>query len=305
MNRKSRLLLASLVVLAFIGGAIGYWLVGRTLPTGSSGPGTAANKECPGSRVLYWTDPMIPGFKSDKPGKSPMNMDMVPVCASDATSSGTTTGGTPIVSISPQVMQNLGVRTYTVTSVALPYRVTAQGYVIRDRHGLGVLVNIFDADLTWVRTGLAARVRVDAFPGREWPGTVEYVEPDIDIGARSVAVRVRLRGAAPTLRPNLFARVVINGPAHGGVFVPREALIRTGERAVVIRDLGAGRFEPTDVVPGHESGDDIEIRRGLQPGETVVVSGQFLIDSEASMRASLERLTAPAVPVANPAPTKP
>ena len=304
-NRKFPTLVALLLVTALIGGAAWYWHNRRTAVTKSSMAETTQSKECPGSHVLYWTDPMIPGFKSDKPGKSPMNMDMVPVCASKTAPSSAAAGGTPVVNIGPEVMQNLGVRTYTITSAALPRRVTAQGYVIRDRRGLAVLVDIFDADLTWVHTGLAARVHVDALPGREWRGTVEYVAPDIDVGTRSITARVELNANVPALRPNLFARVVIDGPADGGVFVPREALIRTGERTVVIRALGAGQFEPTPVVPGHESGDDIKIRRGLRPGDTVVVSGQFLIDSEASVRASLERMTAPPAPAVHRTVTNP
>ncbi|MHB8453812.1 MAG: efflux RND transporter periplasmic adaptor subunit [Acidiferrobacterales bacterium] len=304
MKRKTRLLVAALVALTLIGAAAWYWHTRHTPSTSPSSTATTANKECPGSRVLYWTDPMMPGFKSDKPGKSPMNMDMVPVCA-DVAPSSIPSSGAPVVNISPAIMQNLGVRTYTVISAALPHRLIVHGYVIHDQRGLAVLVDVFDADLTWVHAGLAARVYVDALPGRNWHGTIDSVAPDIDVGTRSVAVRIRLNGPARSVRPNLFARVVIDGPANGGVFVPREALIRTGERTVVIRALGGGRFQPTAVVPGYESGNDIEIRRGLRPGNIVVVSGQFLIDSEASVRASLERMTAPTAPATNHGSLKP
>jgi Cu(I)/Ag(I) efflux system membrane fusion protein len=72
--------------------------------------------------------------------------------------------------------------------------------------------------------------------------------------------------------------------------VPREALIRTGYRTAVVLALGDGRFQPVEVVPGEESGDWIEIQQGIKEGDLVVVSGQFLIDSEASVRASFSRM---------------
>jgi Cu(I)/Ag(I) efflux system membrane fusion protein len=80
--------------------------------------------------------------------------------------------------------------------------------------------------------------------------------------------------------------------------VPREALIRTGTRTSVVLNVGAGRFQPVEVVPGEESGDWVEIRQGIKEGDTVVTSGQFLIDSESSVRASFQRMES--APAADP-----
>ena len=95
-----------------------------------------------------------------------------------------------------------------------------------------------------------------------------------------------------SLKPNMFANVTIYaGPKADVVFVPREALIRTGKAERVILSLGDGRFQARDVVSGIESGDYVEIQQGLQEEERVVTSGQFLIDSEASLKASLQRMS--------------
>ena len=146
-----------------------------------------ANSETRERQVLYWTDPMVPGFKSDKPGKSPfMDMQLVPIYADEA--------GTTTVSVRPEIMQSLGVRTHTVVR------------------------------------------------------------------------------------------------SNRGITIPGEALIRTGKRNAVVLAIGEGRFQPVEVTPGTESDDWVEIRHGIKAGDVVVTSGQFLIDSEANIRASFTRM---------------
>jgi Cu(I)/Ag(I) efflux system membrane fusion protein len=177
-------------------------------------------------------------------------------------------------------------------------RLTVQGFLYRDHGQLYALMDLLDREATSVRVGLPATVRVADLPGREWEAVVERVEPDLDIGGRTLKARMRIKTTDPALRPNMFAEATIPLPAAGKFLsIPREALIRTGTRTAVILALGGGRFQPVEVVPGEESGDWIEIRKGLKQGDTVVVSGQFLIDSEASVRASFQRMeSAPAGP---------
>ena len=116
---------------------------------------------------------------------------------------------------------------------------------------------------------------------------------------------VRLNRADADLKPNMFAEATILGTTAGksALFIPREALIRTGLRNAVVLALGEGRFQPMEVTPGIESDDWIEIRLGLKEGDVVVTSGQFLIDSEASVRASFGRMEQTA-PAASPAEQK-
>ncbi len=286
MTRKQIVVVAALVVAAFATAA-GIWYLTAAKPQDAA-PTASAKPE---RKVLYWTDPMTPGFKSDKPGKSPfMDMELVPVYEDET--------GAAVVSVRPEIVQNLGVRTYTVTRGSQPRRVATTGYLFRDARGLAVLVDLFDRDASFVRAGQRAEVRVADAPDRTWSGTVEKVEADVDIGARTLKARVRLSRADAVLKPNMYAEVTILAIAAGkqALFIPREALIRTGSRNAVVLALGSGRFQPVAVTPGIESDDWIEIRHGIKQGDVVVTSGQFLIDSEASVRASFGRMeqTAPA-----------
>jgi Cu(I)/Ag(I) efflux system membrane fusion protein len=111
-----------------------------------------------------------------------------------------------------------------------------------------------------------------------------------------VRARVELANPAGKLKPGMYANLAFVARGREGLLVPSEAVIRTGERAVVIVTAGEGRFRAVDVEVGMESGDTAEIRRGLKAGDRVVVSGQFLIDSEASLRTTLARLESTADP---------
>ena len=244
-----------------------------------------------GRKILYWIDPMIPNYRSDKPGKSPfMDMQLEPVYADGETNA---TPGMPVVSIRPEVINNLGVRTYTVTRARRPRTLTTHGYLYRTDAGgqWRAMADILDREADWLRPGLTATIRISALPGRTWPALVESLQSDIDIGARALKARVRVTVNDVALRSNMFAEItILSPPAPKQLAIPREALIRTGTRTAVVLALGGGRFQPTDVVAGAEFGDWIEIRSGLKEGDNVVVSGQFLIDSESSLRASFARI---------------
>lgn len=281
MNRTTQVILVVAVVVAL---ATGYFFGHREKTAEAPAP-TAANTE---RKVLYWTDPMVPGYRSDKPGKSPfMDMELVPVYEDEAAGN----EGAPVVTVRPEFIQNFNVRTHKVTSGAPVRTLTTQGYVFRESGKLLALVDGFDR-AAWVRAGLPAEVRVPDLPGRQWNGTVESVGSDVDVGTRSFRARVRITDPDPLLKSNMYADIVIKDTAQRErkVMVPREALIRTGTRNAVVLALGDGRFQPVEVVPGEESGDWVEIRRGVKEGDTVVTSGQFLIDSEASVRASFQRM---------------
>ncbi len=184
MNQKQKVVSGVIAVAALGAIAMGAWYFLVSQP---ADPLTAAGPEGRERQVLYWTDPMSPGFRSDKPGKSPfMDMELVPVYADDAAAT--------TVSVRPEIIQSLGVRTHKVVR------------------------------------------------------------------------------------------------SNRGIVIPSEALIRTGTRNAVVLALGAGRFQPVDVTPSTESGDWIEIRQGIKAGDVVVTSGQFLIDSEANVRASFARM---------------
>lgn len=388
------------------GVGIGLFLQPGGAPDGSgqSAEGAAADK---GEReILYWVAPMDPNFRRDKPGKSPMGMDLVPVYADEA-------GAADLVSIDPAVVQNLGVRTAKVERGRLWRMIKTVGYVdyderhishvhlrtdgwidrlyvksdgervkkgqvlfevysrdlvnaqeeylqarrsnsdylvrasrerlialgmapdqireiartgraaqlvrvrasqdgivanLRVREGMYVtpkmevmtladlssvwlLVDVFERQANWVAAGQPAEVRLPYMPGQVWEGEVEFVYPTIDPKTRTLRARLRFDNPDEALKPEMYANVrVYAGPKDGVLMIPREALIRTGDSERVIIALGDGKFDARAVTAGIESGDWVEILSGLEEGETVVTSGQFLIDSEASLKASFDRM---------------
>ena len=364
----------------------------------------AANQE---KEILYWVAPMDPNYRRDKPGKSPMGMDLIPFYSSPDESENS-------VTISPVVVQNLGVRTTEAELARLWRGIDTVGYVDYDeskvshihlrtegwieklavqsegervkkgdflfdvyspklvnaqeelvtalatgnsgliratkerlsalgisgsqisqlektkkvkqrisiyapqdgvvsvlavREGMFVkpsqkvmklgdlssvwlLAEVFERQSQWVDVGQDAEVTLSYLPGQSWQGKVEYIYPSLDPKTRTLKVRLRFENPGERLKPNMYANVKIYGGAKvNTTVIPLEALIRSGREERVIISLGDGRFEARDVKAGIESGNFVEILEGVEPGEEVVTSGQFLIDSEASMRASLKRMS--------------
>ena len=163
---------------------------------------------------------------------------------------------------------------------------------LADLSTVWVMAEIFEQQSSWVEVGQPAEVQFSYLPGETFKGTVEYVYPSLDQMTRALTVRLKFDNPGEALKPNMFGDVYIfAGAKENIIVVPRESLIRTGTSERVILAKGKGRFEPREVVSGIESGDWIEIQSGLSEGEHVVISGQFLIDSEASTKASFTRMT--------------
>ena len=142
-----------------------------------------------------------------------------------------------------------------------------------------------------IRPGVAVEARTPALPGAVFKGKVSAVLPDVSATTRTLKARVELANTGHQLVPGMFANVVFAPAAREDVLsVPTESVIRTGQRSLVILTEDKGRFRPVDVEVGAETGGRTEIRRGLEAGQRVVVSGQFLIDSEASLRGVVSRM---------------
>jgi len=162
---------------------------------------------------------------------------------------------------------------------------------LADLSRVWVLAEVFENQAGWVELEQSADVSLSYIPGKTWQGKVEYIYPSLDPKTRTLKVRLQFDNPEEELKPNMYAHVSIYGGAKKNVLViPREALIRTGQEQRVIVNLGEGRFAPRNVTAGIESGDWVEIIDGLGEGDSVVVSGQFLIDSEASLKASFMRM---------------
>ena len=164
-------------------------------------------------------------------------------------------------------------------------------FTLVDPSHMWVLVDVFEYQIDWLREGLTAEITVPAYPGRKWEGQVEYIYPELDPRTRTLKVRLGFDNPDGQLKASMFAEVSIyGGPKRNTLMIPSEALIVTGQRSVVIKALGDGRFQPVDVVAGGSRAGRVEILEGLQAGDEVVVSGQFLLDSESSLQASFRRL---------------
>jgi Cu(I)/Ag(I) efflux system membrane fusion protein len=163
--------------------------------------------------------------------------------------------------------------------------------------------------------GTAVQASVSAVPGEAFDGVIESVIPQIEPASRTQQARIVLNNPKGVLAPGMFAEVRLQPRADKAVpLVPTEALISTGEDSRVIVQNDDGTFLPVHVRSGRSAGDRTEILAGLEGGERIVVSGQFLVDSEASLSGALTRLGAPATDAAQtdphaahraPAPSKP
>lgn len=361
-------------------------------------------------KILYWVAPMDSNFKSDKPGKSPMGMDLVPVYEE---SSDTNAPGT--VSISPETIQTMGVRTVRAEIAPFGSEVRAVGVVEADQRAqqelttrvegwiedlkieaagdvvakgdilyrlyspelvsaqkdyisalstgikgrinatrkrlefLGaqssaiaaitkqkaaieklpvyvetsgtvsqimaregsyikpgeMIAQIEDYSEVWVEASVAEKdmpfIASDAkatvsFPNlneKTYTANVDYIYPTVDANTRIGKVRLLLPNKSGVLRPGLFADVVFESKTEQRLAVPTEAILYDSEGAHVVVALGNGKFAPRNIETGISSGGKTEVTSGLEAGANIVVSSQFLIDSESSLRESLTKMRSP------------
>jgi Cu(I)/Ag(I) efflux system membrane fusion protein len=154
-----------------------------------------------------------------------------------------------------------------------------------------VVVSLFEGQGAWVDRGQRITVRIPTMPGVEFEGKVDRTDREINFSTRTLPVYVGFSTADPRISYGMLVEVTIHAADRENVLqIPRDALIRTGKGSRVIVTRGNGRFQPVAVVPGLESGEVIEVISGLDEGQEIVVSGQFLIDSESSLRADFQRM---------------
>ena len=183
------------------------------------------------------------------------------------------------------VIAELGVREgSTVTPGMTLFRLV-------DLSTVWVNAEVPEAQASWVTPGASVEARVQAYPGRAFEGRVGAILPEVSAATRTVRTRIEVPNPDAILKPGMYATISFRqGKKAQSVLVPSEAVIRTGTRDVVIVALGEGKFRAAPVELGFESGGQSEIRKGVQAGDKVVLSGQFLIDSEASLSATVARL---------------
>lgn len=185
------------------------------------------------------------------------------------------------------VVSELAVREGATLAMGMPM------FRINGMQSVWVNAEIPERAARQVRPGMSAKAVTAAFPDQTFSGKVSAILPEVDSTTRTIKARVELRNPAGTLVPGMFVTVDFPPAAKPeAVVVPSEAVIRTGTRTVVFVADAKGSFSAVEVEPGMEADGQTEIRRGLEAGQNVVVSGQFLVDSEASLRGTQARMQA-------------
>ncbi|ARR47536.1 efflux transporter periplasmic adaptor subunit [Vibrio campbellii] len=393
-----------------VGGALGFganhFLTGSAHDMSAMGGESAASSNDP----LYWVAPMDPNYKRDKPGKSPMGMDLIPVYAEDLSGEKSAPG---TITIDPSVENNLGVKTAKVTLEKLSPRIETVGYIAFDeshlwqtnvrvagwveklyinavgekvkkgdvlftlyspelvkaqeellnayrtgRQGLvkgaterlvtlgvdraqiksitrrgkasqtieikapadGVIASlnvreggylspaqavisagpldnvwvdaeVFERQAHWMKAGSQATMTLDAIPGNEWQGVVDYVYPILDPKTRTLRVRLKFPNPNGELKPNMFANIALQPVTDDAVLtIPKSSIIRSGGMTRVVLAEGDGKYRSARIEVGREAGEQIEVLQGLKQDDKIVTSAHFMLDSESSQSADLSRI---------------
>ncbi len=179
----------------------------------------------------------------------------------------------------------------------------AMGQTLAQVSGLGTVwlnAAVPEARAGDVRIGQGATAALAGFPGETFAGRVIAILPTTQADSRTLTVRIELANRGGRLRPGMFATVALGGDARPALLVPSEAVIRTGTRVLVMLAADDGRYHPAEVRVGREAGGQTEVLAGLSEGEKVIASGQFLLDSEASLSGMEVRPIGAPQPAAKP-----
>jgi membrane fusion protein, copper/silver efflux system len=164
-------------------------------------------------------------------------------------------------------------------------------YMIVDLAKVWVYADIYEYELPWVQVGDEVEMTLTGIPGRTFTGELDYIYPYAESRTRSVKVRLVFDNPELLLKPEMFAEVVIQSDkVVDTIVIPSEAVIRSGQSDRVFVVRAPGKFEPTAVKLGFQSAGQVVVLEGLEDGDEVVVSGQFLVDSESSLREATQKM---------------
>jgi len=164
-------------------------------------------------------------------------------------------------------------------------------YLIADLSRIWVNVDVFEDELSWLKVGDRAEMRVRAEPGRTYEGKITFIHPILNSKSRTVQVRLEFNNSDLSLKPGMFANVTLYvDPRPNAVVVPSEAIVRSGSREQVFVVREPGKFEPREVTLGVSAEGLTQILSGVEAGEQVVTSSQFLIDSESKLREATAKM---------------
>lgn len=173
---------------------------------------------------------------------------------------------------------------------------TTELYMIADLSKVWAYADIYEYELPWVKSGDPVEMRLAGVPGRAFKGKLAFIYPYAEAKTRTIKVRLTFDNAELLLKPDMFAEVTIHaGKQRDAVVIPAEAVIRSGAQTQVFVVREAGKFEPRPVTTGLASNGDIAIVEGLNAGEEVVTSAQFLIDSESRLHEATAKMREPSL----------
>ena len=185
-----------------------------------------------------------------------------------------------------------GVVTHLMVRSGMEVQPNSNLYTIADLSHVWVYADVYEYELPWVSVGQRGVVELSYLPGSAFEGKVTYVYPYLEPKTRTARIRLELANPDGVLKPDMYANVTIETEIRPQVLaIPEEAVIRSGTRNIVAVALGDGRFTTREVELGIDSGDGwLEVTDGLDEGELVVASGQFLIDSESKLQEAVQKL---------------
>ncbi len=168
----------------------------------------------------------------------------------------------------------------------------AQQYEIADLSKVWVDVEVYEYELPWIRKGMKAKMDLSYIPGKNFTGRVLYVYPFLTEKTRTVKLRLEFPNPGYQLKPGMYANIYLESSiSKNSLVIPQEAVIDSGVRKIVFVALGKGRFEPRDVKIGVEGNDnEFQVLEGLRENEQIVLSGQFMLDSESRLREAIQKM---------------
>jgi Cu(I)/Ag(I) efflux system membrane fusion protein/cobalt-zinc-cadmium efflux system membrane fusion protein len=201
---------------------------------------------------------------------------------------------------SGRVLQDLEIDSpvsgYVIEREALPNKFVQPDtrlYTVADLSSIWVFAQVYQSDLGLLKVGDPATLTVDTYPGRAFSGRVDLIYPEVDVTTRTARVRVTFPNPHLELKPGMFVNVSFSVPMGEQEVVPAAGILQTGTRQIAFVDRGGGVLEPRVVQLGTRVGDDYIVLKGLMPGEHIVTSANFLIDSESQLQAALGSFAPP------------
>ncbi len=185
---------------------------------------------------------------------------------------------------------------YVVDFNALPnqfVQAETKLYTIADLSSVWVYANVYQTDVGQLRPGTMAVITVDAYPGRTFSGRIDQILPQVDPATRTVRVRLVFDNPGLVLKPGMFVNVSIKVPLGRQLVVPASGVLQTGTRSIAFLDRGNGYLEPRDVETGPRLDDHVVVLKGLQAGDRIVSSANFLVDSESQLQAAIGSFSPP------------